>query len=141
MGYIAQSDIAGELPPEFLVEALDDDRDGVADESAWDALQAAVSRDIHDLVSARFATPLASPYPPAVVGAAAILTLEKLYARRGYTPDRNPWSAQAKEAREKLGRIGAGELPLSTEVNRARPSVSIIGEASRTKSTVGNMAI
>jgi hypothetical protein len=102
--YIAIGDIAGDIPQEFLIEALDDDSDGTADAGAWDNLYASVANDVDGILSAGGLTlPLTAPYAPAVIKAAKMFALEKLYNRRGVTGDeRNPWSAKAKDAREKL---------------------------------------
>lgn len=141
MAYCEQSEIAGLLPREYLVEALDDDRDGLPDDAAWDTVQANVSLAIEGPLSARYPVPFASPAPKLVRHAALVLTMEILYARRGVPADQNPWKEQADEIRATLGKIGEGKMPLSASSVPAHPAITVISEPSRTHSAQGKVAI
>jgi len=104
MSYITQTSLHSDIAPEFLVQALDDDRDGVADAGVWDTLLTAVESEINGILDQAGVTlPLAAPYPDAVVAATRYGALEKLWLRRGIAgDDRNPFAVRAREARKKL---------------------------------------
>jgi len=136
--YVTLSDMSARLPAVFLVQALDDDRDGAADPGVWDAVAAAVAQEIDGVLGVRFAVPFSNPLPGPVVTAAQVLAAEALYARRGFQgDDKNPWASQAKQQRALLLQIAKGELPLSPSKTRAQPSASIVAETSKTTSSRG----
>lgn len=137
--YVELTDLKGEIPDEFLTQALDDDGDGVADSGVWDQIAAQASTDVDAFIGGRYTVPLSAPIPATVSRAARIFALEKLYLRRGVQP--NPWKAQADELRALLGKIGTGEVPLSVAVNRAKPSGTVISETARTHSPNGNLTV
>ncbi len=138
MAYISKSQIAAELPPKFLLEALDDDGDGEEDEGLWDIVEASAAESIDGPLGQRFTVPFSAPVPAIVTKAARVFVLELLYFRRGITP--NPWENQAKELRAKLNLIAAGEEPLTPAIDRAKPSVSKITEAAKTTSSTESIA-
>ena len=131
MPYITQAEILSDIPPQTLLEALDDDGDGVADADAWDKVEAAAAEAIDGPLSQRYSTPFVT-VPPFIKFAARVLVLEKLYLRRGLAGDANPWTSQAKGVRAKLDLIAAGKEPLSPEVNKPKPSISAITEPAGT---------
>jgi hypothetical protein len=67
--------------------------------------------------------------------------LEKLYLKRGFSGDANPWTKQADALREQLTDIGNGEHPLSMAIPRGKPSASIITEKSKTHSSSGGLIV
>lgn len=139
MPYVTQAALAGQIPPDFLVEALDDDADGVVDSAAWDALAAAVDEEIDATLGQRYTVPFTGTVPDIVGHAAKILALEGLYQRRGAFGDANPWSARAEALRGTLRSIATGEEPLSPSLDRAKSSVSAITEPARTHSAAGHL--
>lgn len=139
MPYVLQSEIEADIPPTFLVEALDDDNDGQADAGLWDKVAESVATEIDGTLGQRFAVPFSSPIPAIVKQAAKVFSLEKLYARRGTPEAQNPWAKQAAAFREKLTRIAKGEEPLTPEIQRAKPSVTAITEPAKTTSSTGSL--
>lgn len=137
MAYCSYNDIAALIPPDFLVQALDDNGDGAADDGLFDTIEGLAEDDINAFLGVRYALPLDQPYPPVVVSAARALTCEKLYDRRGIGPDKNPWTAKANAARAVLKAISLGETPLAPDLNRADPSASIVTEPMITASHRG----
>lgn len=130
MSYIELTDLQAAIPADFLTGALDDDTDGVLE--SWPAVQAAACRAVDALIGGRFSVPVPAPCPAAVVEAAFAFAAEMIYNRRGVHGKDNPYAERARAARELLARIGAGELPLDPALGRAKPSVSLITEPSRT---------
>lgn len=139
MPYITQPEIAADLPPQHLIEALDDDGDGIADAGLFSQIEAAAAKEIDGLLGARYATPFAPPVPAVVASAARFFVLEKLYQRRGIASEQNPYTRQAAAMRSRLGRIGQGEEPLTPEFVRTRPPVSVVTEPAKTTSTAGHL--
>lgn len=132
MHYTDRDDIEANLPPSFLVQALDDDGDGIEDAGAWAKVSAAVDADIDGYLSRRYPLPL--PTIPRILRAfATSLALEKLYNRRGMTGDKNPYTTAANTARDHLAAIANGAENLAVGTGPARPSISVISERSGTK--------
>ena len=132
MSYIAQSDLSGMVPPAFVVEALDDDRDGSADASAWTAVEADAASQIDSRLGGRYTVPFTEPLPALVIEAAKVFCAEALYLRRGQSGDANPFLSRANDLRKRLQAIGAGEMPLSPTAAKTRPPVSVITGSMRT---------
>lgn len=137
--YHTRASVAGSIPPDFLLEALDDDRDGIEDAGLYDVIAENASNEVDAFLGARIAVPMATPAPIAVQ-ASRVFCLETLYARRGYsekTDPPNPWAVQAKALRERLGRIASGEEPL--EADRSEAPIVAVYEPSRTTSASGRL--
>jgi hypothetical protein len=137
MPYVVQSDLAADIPPDFLLQALDDDGDGVQDAGLWDLIAQQVSDAIDGQIGVRYLVPLAPniglyPYtygfPPIVANAARVLASEKLYGRRAVAGQANPWTSRANLIRGMLDKIAAGSMPLDPADNRKDPSASVITE-------------
>lgn len=124
--YYAESDLAGMIPPDFLLQALDDNADGVEDAGLWASVAGQAGDAIDAYIGLRYSLPLAPPYPSVVINAARVFTAELLYKRRGIKDEENPWSAQASQIRTLLKSISLGQSPLSPSLNRQDPSASII---------------
>lgn len=129
MPYFTRSEIVAKLPADHLLEALDDDGDGVEDPGLFDQLVASAECQAHALLVNRYDTPL----PPemdehkAVAEAVKTFLLEELYKRRGWFEDstpRNPWSAQAKLMAKLLGQLNPRE-------DQRTPPVGVVSEPSR----------
>lgn len=132
MPYVEKADLEGLIPPQFLAEALDDNGDGAEDPGLWDKVAAQASDAVDALLGQRFEVPFAAPYPPLVSQAARVFAASALYRRRGYTADRNPFAKEEERLAVKLSRIGAGQEPLTPDVDRAQDSVSAITEDAKT---------
>jgi len=80
-----------------------------------------------------------------------VLAAELCYQRRNFYGDANPWSARADGIRGTMGQKGGqpglldhiadGSLPLTPEIVRKKPSVSVIVERAKTTSARGAMAL
>jgi len=138
MPYLQMADLTGLIPGPFLIEGLDDNGDGNADADVWSQVQADVGAAIDGILGARYAVPFNNPLPAVVTAAAKILAAEQIYTRRGKVDNNgklvNPFTTQANAIREKLAAIAAGTEPLAPTLNRALPSVSVIGQPSVTSS-------
>jgi phage gp36-like protein len=138
--YLAEADLIPHLPPQFLLQALDDDGDGSADDGLLDAILTASSDEVDAILGARFATPF-SPVPALVKTSARIFALETLYRRRGFSGDNNPWEVPAKDLRARLNRIGQGKEPLTPDIERKQSSVSVIVEDAKTHDSAGRISL
>jgi len=132
MAYLTKADLDGLIPPQFLLEALDDDQDGVEDVGLWDKIAQQAADAVDALLGQRYTVPFTAPLPPLVAQAARVFAASALYRRRGYTDDRNPWGKEAERLSVKLSRIGQGLEPLTPGADRAEDSVSIIVEQAKT---------
>lgn len=110
--YVELNDLKGEIPAPFLIQALDDDNDGVVD--AWSLVQTSVQEEVDSLLEGRFTVPLTlDPMPKVIKRACVALACELCYRRRS-TPDKdNPWAGRASAMRKMLAAITAGELKLN----------------------------
>ena len=117
MPYTTQTLVEAKIPPQLLNEALDDNKDGLADDGLLDTIIAAVSTEIDSRLAGLYAVPFATV--PAVVSAAALdLVCEMIYQRRGYPADQNPFSKPAAAHRAKLDQIGSGAIPLEAAIEK-----------------------
>jgi phage gp36-like protein len=137
--YVQMSDVNGRIPAPFLLEALDDNQDGVVDVEVWQAIQADVQAAIDGKLGQRYPVPFLAPLPAIVSDAARLFACELLYKRRGSADKVNPWFEEADKMRAKLDLIGAGKQPLTPELQRQKPSVSVVGERSKTTSASGKL--
>jgi hypothetical protein len=97
-------ELEGELPREHLVEALDDNGDGEADAAAWAAAQA----DAQERIADAFGGAVPARHAGAAAYARKMFLCEMLFRRRGLSGDRNPFSAQAAKAEDRLRRLATG---------------------------------
>lgn len=111
--YLALTDLNGQIPPQFIIQALDDDNDNVID--AWEQVQAAVQNEIDAALEGRYVVPLTfDPMPRTINRAAVALACEMCYRRRGTSDDVNPWKGRADAARKTLAAIAAGDQKLAS---------------------------
>ncbi|MDD3885365.1 MAG: DUF1320 family protein [Victivallaceae bacterium] len=129
--YITRAQFLGIIPDAYIVEALDDDGDGVEDEGLFDIVAQDVADKIHGLLGGRFTVPFTGTVPPVVTSAAKWFFIAQVYGRRG-VPEQNPYKKEAEASLELLTAIGKGEAPLSPAVQRARPPVSVITRPAKT---------
>lgn len=140
MAYVTRAQITAKLPPQFLLQALDDNGDGTEDADLFDAVVSGADAEVDGILGQRFSVPFTGTVPPIVGQASLIFVLDTLYLRRGYGTEANPnpVAGRAKDMRTKLQRIALGEEPLAPEASRSRPSVTVITETSRVYSGNGN---
>lgn len=126
-------ELAGHMPPQRIVEALDDDGDGLADDAAW----AAVLRAVEDRLATVFGP---GGVPAAAAGLAEyarkLFALELLYNRRGLAGEENPYEAEAQRAEARLRALASGE----ENTDGATTEPVIIGEPARIAGTGGLLA-
>ena len=140
MAYVLKSDLEGKIPASLILQALDDDNDGIEDAGAWDELVVDVESAINSRLEGNYDIPLALPLPAIISEAAKILAAEAIYMRRGIAGEQNPWIKQADMMRKRLEDIGSGEKPLKPGTNPAGPTGAVITEQSRIN-TPGTMMI
>ncbi len=141
--YFLRTEIAATVGARAMLEALDDDGDGVLDEAVWDAVAAAACNEVDGILGQRYATPFAAApdAPSLIAAAAAIFCCETLYLRRGFGDAKtNPFLTRADAIRTKLDDIAAGRAPLTPTAIRPRPSVSVVTEPARTSSAAGSLS-
>lgn len=140
--YTTLDQVQAKLPYDFIVEALDDDKDGLADDAVWDLVAADAADQVDARLGQRYATPFTTDNLPAPAKSASLLfVLETLYQRRGYgTQENNPFLLSARAARAELEKIGSGEKQMSPTAQRPRPSVAVFTEPARTTSASGNLS-
>lgn len=136
--YFIMSDLAAELPGKFLIQALDDDKDGLADSEVFASIQSAVKNEIDGKLEQKYDVAQFGANPPALVRSIALtLACETLYRRRGIDEKNNPYTQRAKDARKKLDAIAKGDQLLYPKAKKANQSGAVIGEDAKTVSTSG----
>lgn len=140
--YTTLAQVKAKLPYDFIVEALDDNKDGMMDDEVWTAVAADAADQVDARLGMRYTTPLDPAALPAVANAASLLfVLETLYQRRGYgTEETNPFLVSARAASKELAAIGNGDTPLTPQAQKPRQSVCAISEPARTSSAHGNLS-
>jgi phage gp36-like protein len=131
--YTTMAQVTAKIPPQFLLEALDDDGDGQADPGLFNQVVANVATEIEGALGQRYAVPFDNPLPAVVASAALTLACYGIYARR-VTEEMNPFAKLAKETRDKLAAIAKGEQSLQPFKDPAQPSATAITEPARTSS-------
>lgn len=127
--YLALADLNGQIPPQFLISALDDDNDGTID--AWEVVRVAVQDDIDAALEGRFVVPLTfEPMPKVVKRAAVAFACELCFRRRGTLDADNPWKGRADAFRKILMAMNTGDLKISVQPHAedaaVDPAASII---------------
>ena len=124
-------DLAGDMPEGMIIAALDDDRDGFADEgpfrAALESANARAEAIFGGTVPVRFAT--AADY------AVRVFLLDILYRRHGDADDANPWARRADEEAARLRALASG-----TEAVDASADGVVISKPARIYDTPGVMS-
>lgn len=119
MPYVTQEQIETTIPGPYLVDALDDDKDGAADPGKLAEVIAKASQAVESALAGLYTVPFSAPVPAKVCEAAFVFTCELIYQRRGTPEDQNPFTKQANVLRADLKAIGKGEQPLDASLERA----------------------
>jgi hypothetical protein len=125
------------VPPQFILQALDDNGDGVEDDGAFDVLTARACGAVDAICSSLFTVPFASPFPVLIGQAAQTFAAKLLYQRRGIESDKNPFTKEAKDVTDKLTRICRKDEPVPADFPTSSPSVTAITDRAKTVSTGG----
>ena len=141
MPYVTQSELEAVIPRDYIVEALDDDKDGQADEGVWDNVYAAVAAAIEGPLGQRYSVPFSNPFPAVVVEAARVLAAEALFLRRGRAGDHNPWTARADAVRKRLEAIAEGKAPLTAGATSVPGGGTVISEDSKLYDEAGRVMV
>ena len=137
MPYTTRAIIETRIPAALLLEALDDNADGLEDEGAFDALVASASAEVDGYLSGLFTVPFAEPIPSKVAVATAAFVCELVYQRRNVPADKNPFATMANWWREHLQKVGNRELPFDAAKDKAfTPGASIVQNVSVDGSTL-----
>lgn len=97
-------DLSGDMPEQMVIAALDDDRDGIADEKAFSAALASANAR----AEAIFGGAVPAQYTTAVDYAVRVFLLDLLYRRHGDADEKNPWSRIAQEQEARLRALASG---------------------------------
>ncbi len=129
MPYLELSDLEGEIPPDYLIESLDDNNDGEID--AWSEVQAKTCEEIDAILERRFAIPITfDPLPKIFRQAAIAIACYRCYRRRQVADEQNPFTDTAKAMRKTLNMIADGQIKLSvtpdSDAAVANPAASVI---------------
>jgi len=128
MAYITQPAIEAKVPAPVLIDALDDDGDGQADDGLLDQIIQNASDAVDGYLAGLYTVPFSDPIPAAVTTATLIFTLEDIYSRRNIPDAQNPFSKQANDWRARLTKIGNRELPLDAATEKTFTPGAVIVE-------------
>lgn len=134
MAYTTQADIEANIPGPYLVDALDDDKDGNADPGLLDTIVSGASNAVDSYLAGIYTVPL-NPVPAVAKEASCVFTCEMIYARRGVPVDENPFTKRANFWRDRLEKIGKGEIPLDAGQVREVAPVAAITDAMATEAS------
>lgn len=140
--YTTLAQVKAKLPNDFIIEALDDDKDGILDEDVWTAVAEDAANQVDGRLGKRYQVPFnPDALEPIIVSSSLMFVLETLYQRRGLgSEETNPFLASARAARKELTDIGNGDTPLTPTAAKPRQSVMVVSEPARTSSAGGYLS-
>lgn len=97
-------DLVGDMPEDAIVTALDDNRDGIADDKAFEAALASANAR----AEAVFGGAIPERYARTADYAVRVFLLDLLYRRHGDADGTNPWSSRADEEAARLRALASG---------------------------------
>ena len=124
-------DLAGDMPEQMIIAALDDDRDGFADEKAFRAALASANAR----ADAIFGGAVPAQYSVAADYAVRVFLLDILYRRHGDDSDRNPWERIAEQQEARLRALASG-----TESIDATTDGAVIAKPAKIYNALGVMS-
>ena len=124
-------DLTGDMPEQMLIAALDDDRDGFADEKAFAAALASANAR----AEAIFGGAVPAQYAQAADYAVRVFLLDLIYRRHGDNQDKNPWARQAEAQEARLRALAAG-----TEAIDASSDGIVISKPAKIYNSTGVMS-
>lgn len=124
-------DLTGDMPEQKIIEALDDDQDGFADEKAFGAALASANAR----AEAIFGGAVPPQYATAADYAVRTFLLDILYRRRGVADESNPWAKLADEQEARLRALASG-----TEAIDATTDGAVIAKPAKIYNSLGVMS-
>ena len=124
-------DLVGDMPEAMIVAALDDDRDGFADEEAFRAALASANAR----AEAVFGGAIPERYARTADYAVRVFLLDLLYRRHGDADEKNPWARTAEEQAARLKALASG-----TEAIDATSDGAVIAKPAKIYNTLGVMS-
>ena len=126
-------DLVGDMPERMIVEALDDDGDGFADDAAFSAALASANAR----AEAIFGGTVPERYARAADYAVRVFLLDIIYRRKGGIgkDDVNPWEKLADEQAARLRALASG-----TESIDATSDGAVIAKPAKIYNTLGVMS-
>ena len=124
-------DLVGDMPERMIVEALDDDGDGFADDSAFNAaLKSANAR-----AEAIFGGEVPARYARTADYAVRVFLLDLIHRRHGDADEKNPWARLADQEEARLKGLANG-----TEAIDATSDGAVIAKPAKIYNTLGVMS-
>lgn len=111
MAYTTEAEIKALIPAPELIDALDDDGDGQADDNLLTQIITNAGVSIDALLANRFEVPF-TDVPTAVKRAALVFACCDIYRRRRVPGDKNPWQAECDRWMDIFMRVRKGEEEL-----------------------------
>ena len=124
-------DLSGDMPEQVIIAALDDDRDGFADEKAFAAALASANAR----AEAVFGGAVPAQYATAADYAVRVFLLDLLYRRHGDPDEKNPWAKRAEEQEARLRALASG-----TEAIDATTDGAVIAKPAKVYNALGVMS-
>jgi phage gp36-like protein len=131
--YTERTKVKALIPDAYIVEACDDDGDGVEDEGIFDTVVQVASEEVDGYLQGRYGNrmPWTAPFPDLVATTALYLTCEALYTRRpGAEVPPKIWR-KCSELRASLRKIRDGDANLDVVQAERGDDVLFTGEPSR----------
>ena len=119
------------MPERMIVEALDDDGDGFADDAAFSAALASANAR----AEAIFGGAVPERYARAADYAVRVFLLDLIHRRHGDADDKNPWASLAVEQVSRLRALASG-----TESIDATSDGAVIAKPAKIYNTLGVMS-
>ena len=131
MAKLTIDDLLGDMPERSIIAALDDDRDGIADEAAFNA----ALKSANDRAEAVFGGSVPERYARAADYAVRVFLLDLIHRRHGDAEDKNPFASIAAEQVARLRALASG-----TESIDATSDGAVIAKPAKIYNTLGVMS-
>ena len=129
--YTTPQALYGKIPQVKVNDALDDNGDANPQAIAANLAQVIsnASTEVDSALESRYSVPFFTPFPALVSQCALVFACEDIYSRREIGPEKNPFTKQAVELRQKLKDIAERKLPLDTTTEPESPGAQLGGSA------------
>ena len=124
-------DLMGDMPEHSIIAALDDDRDGIADEAVFNA----ALKSANDRAEAVFGGTVPERYARAADYAVRVFLIDLLHRRHGDSDEENPWARLAADEEARLKALASG-----TESIDATSDGAVIAKPAKIYNTLGVMS-